>query len=137
MHSSERCYRFSCVHWDQHRCCKGHAEIYVVAPDHCRNAEFADVALESYVLDVGKSLDAQQFSCDILRRNAGYRRLGEPNRSDFRRRLRGARLSAATQAGEANPTEAGGTDEGEVSQEAASSLREWHVALLWHHGRLV
>ena len=93
------------------------------------NAKFADVALESYVLDVGKSLDAQQFSGDILRRETGHRDLDEPNRSDFRRRLRGVRLSAA-QAGEAKSTDAGGTDEGEVSQKAASSLHERHVALL-------
>ena len=44
--------------------------------DHYRDAEFANIALKSYVLDVGKSLDAQQFSCDILRRNAGYGGLG-------------------------------------------------------------
>jgi hypothetical protein len=116
MHSSQCCYRFTCVHWDQHRCCKGHAEINVTVPDHFRNAAFANVALESYVLDVGKSLDAQQFSGDILRRNASYRYLGNPNRSDFRRRLRGVRLSAAAQAGEANPAEASGTNEGELRQ---------------------
>ena len=91
----------------------------------------------SYVLDVGKSLDAQRFSGDILRRNAGYRGLGEPNRSDFWRRLRGVRLSAADQAGEANTAEASGTDEGEVGQDAASSLHEWHVTLLWYQTDLV
>jgi len=90
MHSSQRCYRFTCVHWDQHRCRKGHAEINVVAPDHFRNAAFADIAFEPDVLNVGKSFDAQQFSGDILRRKASYRGLGEPNRSDFRRPLRSA-----------------------------------------------
>jgi hypothetical protein len=39
-------------------------------------------------------------------------------------------LSVAAQAGEAKPAEASGTEEGEVSQEAASSLHEWHVSLL-------
>src|SRR5215475_1394466 len=129
MYSGECCDRFAGVHWDQHGCSEGHAEIDVAASDHYGNAKFADVALESYVLDVGKSLDAQQFSGDILRRETGYRDLDEPNRSDFRRRLRGVRLSAA-QAGEAKSTDAGGTDEGEVSQKAASSLHERHVALL-------
>jgi len=71
---------------------------------------------EVYIADIGKALGTQRFLKN-LRGDTGYGVFFEPDGSDFRRRLRGERLTPG-----AKPAEARGAGERGIRQKPSATL---------------